>query len=448
MDSHIRNWLRKNPQVRTIRVAASDLNGQARGKRVPARFADKVLDGGTRFPLSVLNLDIWGEDIDDSPLVFEAGDADGLLWPTDRGFVPMPWLEAPSALLPLWMFRETGEPYEGDPRHALNTVVKRYKAHGLTPVVAMELEFFLIDDSTRNLQVPASPRSGKRRKAGEILSIRLIDQFDRFFTDLYDACEAMDIPADTVISEAGLGQFEMNLMHCDDALRAADDAWLFKMLVKGLARRHGFAASFMAKPYADYPGSGLHTHFSVLDAEGRNVFDNGGPEGTPMLHNAIAGCLNGMNDSTLLFAPHMNSYDRLVPDAHAPTGIAWAYENRTVAIRVPSGSAAARRVEHRVAGGDVNPYLTLAAILGAGLVGIEDGAMPPAPIKGNAYALDLPQVPTDWPSAVTAFEKSKVMPRIFNDELIRNLVLTKKQEIRYMDELTPTERVEIYLDTV
>jgi glutamine synthetase len=220
------------------------------------------------------------------------------------------------------------------------------------------------------------------------------------------------------------------------------------MLVKGLARRHGFAASFMAKPYPDYAGSGMHTHFSVLDEQGRNVFDNGGPEGTPMLHNAIAGCLNGMNDSTLLFAPHMNSYDRLVPDAHAPTGIAWAYENRTVAIRVPSGSPAARRVEHRVAGGDVNPYLTLAAILGAALVGIEDGATPPAPVKGNAYALDLPQVPADWPTAVAAFENSTVMPRIFHDELIRNLVQTKKQEIHYMDELTPNERVEIYLDTV
>jgi glutamine synthetase len=126
----------------------------------------------------------------------------------------------------------------------------------------------------------ASPRSGKRRKAAETLSIRALDAFDTFFTDLYDACEAMDIPADTTTSETGLGQFEVNLMHCDDALRAADDAWLFKMLVKGLARRHGFAASFMAKPYPEYSGSGLHTHFSVIDKKGDNVFDSGGPKGT------------------------------------------------------------------------------------------------------------------------------------------------------------------------
>jgi len=353
----MKNWLRKHQEVRTIRVAAADINGQPRGKRVPVRFADAVVENGTRFPMSVLNLDIWGEDIEDSPLVFESGDADGILKPTERGFMPMPWLDAPTALLPIWMFRENGKPYEGDPRHALAAVIDRYKARGLTPVCAMELEFYLIDDSGKTLQVPPSPRSGKRRKAAEIMSIRALDAFDTFFTDLYDACEAMDIPADTAISESGLGQFEINLMHTDDALRAADDAWLFKLLVKGLARRHGFAASFMAKPYADYSGNGLHTHFSIIDKEGTNVFDNGGTEGSPLLMNAVAGCLAAMHDSALIFAPHDNSYERLVPEAHAPNAICWAYENRTSAIRIPSGNPKARRIEHRVAGGDVNPYL-------------------------------------------------------------------------------------------
>ena len=444
----MKDWLRKHPLVRTIRVAAVDLNGQARGKRIPARFADRVVKDGTRFPMSVLNLDIWGEDIENSPLIFEAGDADGVLLPTERGFVPMPWLEAPTALLPLWMFRENGRPYEGDPRHALSGIVNRYKALGLSPVVAMELEFFLIDDSGKTLQVPPSPRSGKRRKAAETLALRALDAFDTFFTDLYDACEAMDIPADTAISEAGLGQFEINLMHGDDALRAADDAWLFKLLVKGLARRHGFAASFMAKPYPEYPGNGLHTHFSVLDAAGHNVFDNGTPEGSYMLHHAIGGCLAAMADSTLLFAPHANSYDRLVPEKHAPTGVCWAYENRTAAIRVPSGSATARRIEHRVSGGDINPYLMLAGVLGAALNGIEDKLAPPPAITGNAYALDLPQIPDTWEAAITTFEHSAIIGRIFPAELIRNLVLTKRQELHYMNELSPTEQVEVYLDTV
>ena len=445
----MKDWLRKHPEVRTIRVAAVDLNGQARGKRIPARFADKVVKDGTRFPFSVLNLDIWGEDIDDSPLVFDKGDADGILLPTERGFIPMPWLEAPTALLPIWMFRENGKPYEGDPRHALRAVVERYKERGLTPVAAIELEFFLIDDSGKTLQVPPSPRSGKRRKAAETLSIRALDAFDTFFTDLYDACEAMDIPADTSTSETGLGQFEVNLMHCDDALRAADDAWLFKMLVKGLARRHGFAASFMAKPYLEYSGSGLHTHFSVLDKSGDNIFDSGGTKGSAMMRNAIAGCLTSMRDSALILAPHENSFERLVPGKHAPTAISWGYENRTAAIRVHAGNPSARRIEHRVAGADVNPYLMLATILGAALIGIEDGLETPSPITGNAYAMDdLPQIPSTWEDAIEAFETSAIMPRILPKELIRNLVLTKKQELHYIAELTAEEKVELYLDTV
>ena len=441
-------WLRSHPDVRSIRVAASDLNGVPRGKRMPSRFADKAISGGTRFPLSVLNLDIRGEDIHDSPLVYAQGDADGVLMPTERGFVPMPWLNTPSALLPLWMYRDDGTVFDGDPRHALARVLERYTARGLKPVVAMELEFFLIDDSKKHLRVPASPRSGKRHKAGEILSIRLLDQFDEFFSQLYDACEAMDIPADTTISEAGLGQFEINLMHVDDPLKAADDAWLFKMLVKGLARQNGFAASFMAKPYDSYAGSGMHTHFSVLDADGRNIFDDGTDAGTDTLRHAIAGCLNAMADSTLIFAPHANSFERLVPNSHAPTGIAWAYENRTAAIRVPSGAPVARRIEHRVAGGDVNPYLSLAAILGAALNGIEDANEPPAPITGNAYARDLPQIPGAWDAALAKFENSDAIARIFSDSLIRNMVLTKRQEQSFVSELDDDARIALYLDTV
>ncbi len=442
------DWLREHPEVKTIRVAAADLNGQPRGKRIPARFADKLLTEGTKFPFSVLNMDIWGEDIENSPLVFQAGDPDGLLLPTERGFMPMPWLEAPTGLLPLWMFHADGQPYDGDPRQALARVVERYKAAGLTAVVATELEFFLIDDSGGQLRVPPSPRSGKRRTGAETLSLRALDAFDRFFTALYDACEAMDIPADTAISEAAPGQFEINLMHQADPLKAADDSWLFKLLVKGLARQYGFAGSFMAKPYELWNGSGMHMHFSVLDAQGRNIFDNGGDEGSEALRHAVAGCLAAMPGSTLLFAPHENSYDRLVPNAHAPTGIGWAYENRTSAIRIPSSGPKARRIEHRVAGGDVNPYLTVAAVLGAALNGIEDRAEPPAPIKGNAYEQGLAQLPATWAEAIDAFETCPQIRRIFPAHLIENLVMTKRQELHYMAELSDDETVELYLDTV
>ena len=442
------DWLREHPEVKTIRVAAADLNGVARGKRIPARFADKLLTEGTKFPFSELNMEIGGEDIEDSPLVFKAGDPDGVLMPTERGFMPMPWLQAPTGLLPLWMFHPDGRPYEGDPRHALARVVDRYKAAGLTPVVATELEFFLIDDSGKHLQVPPSPRSGKRRTGAETLSLRALDAFDTFFTDLYDACEAMDIPADTAISEAAPGQFEINLMHQPDPLKAADDAWLFKQLVKGLARRYGFAGSFMAKPYELFNGSGMHMHFSVLDRNGDNIFDDGTDEGSEVLRHAVQGCLAAMPGSTLLFAPHENSYDRLVPNAHAPTGIGWAYENRTSAIRIPSSGHKARRIEHRTPGGDVNPYLTVAAILGAALNGIEDKAEPPAPIRGNAYDQGLAQLPASWGDAIDCFEKSPEIRRIFPGHLIENYVMTKRQELHYMAELSDEETVELYLDNV
>ncbi|SDW27489.1 glutamine synthetase family protein [Litoreibacter albidus] len=442
------SWLRDNPTVRNIRAAVADLNGQARGKRMPARFGHKLTTDGSRMPMSVLNVDIWGDDIEDSPLVFASGDRDGVLMPTERGFVPMPWLVNPSALLPMWMFLEDGTPFHGDPRHALKSVVDRYAAKGLRPVVATELEFYLIDDSSDELQPPPAPRSGKRRLGGEVLSMRALDMFDDFFTELYDACEAMDIPAETAISEAGMGQYEINLVHTDDAMKAADDAWLFKILTRGLARKHGFAASFMAKPYAEHSGTGMHTHFSVLDADGNNIFDNGGDEGTPALRHAIAGCIEAMPASMLIFAPHGNSYERFTPGAHAPTGIAWAYENRTSAIRVPAGAHQARRIEHRVAGGDINPYLMLATVLGAALVGMEDEMQAPAPITGSAYDEELPQLPTTWEGAITAFETSELLHRILPRQLIRNYLMTKKQEAQYYLELTEVERIDLYLDTV
>jgi glutamine synthetase len=205
----------------------------------------------------------------------------------------------------------------------------------------------------------------------------------------------------------------------------------------------------MAKPYPEYSGSGLHTHFSLIDEAGRNVFDSGGIKGTATLRSAVAGCLNAMHDSTLIFAPHQNSFERLVPSKHAPTAICWGYENRTAAIRIPAGNPSARRIEHRVAGGDVNPYLMLAAILGAALDGITQAMEPPAPITGNAYAVEnLAEIPTTWEGAINALEQSKIVPRFIHPELIKNLINTKRQELRYIGELTDAERVELYLDTV
>ncbi|MEK6215836.1 MAG: glutamine synthetase family protein, partial [Boseongicola sp.] len=263
----------------------------------------------------------------------------------------------------------------------------------------------------------------------------------------YGACEAMGIPAETAISESGAGQYEINLSH-GPALKAADDAWLFKLLIKGLARKHGYAASFMAKPFPDAPGNGMHVHFSVVDANGVNVFNNGGETGSDELLYAVGGCLAAMKDQTLVFAPHGNSYERLVPGAHAPTGIGWAYENRTAAIRIPGGPPAARRIEHRVAGGDINPYLMLAAVLGAAITGIEDKMVPAQPIKGNAYARQSDRIPAEWAEAIDMFADSAIMRRVFSEQLIQNYVMTKRQELNRFADLNPEERIELYLDSV
>ena len=434
--------------LHTFRVAASDLNGQMRGKRVPPSYASKLDKGAVRMPFSALNVDLWGADIEGSPLVFESGDADGVLRPTERGPVPMPWLNTATALVPMCLYDDDGAPFAGDPRHALSAILNRYAQRGWTVIAATELEFTLLDSSAAQPRPPQNPLTGRRLSDEAVLSMAEMDAFDGFFTDLYDGCTAMGIPAQTAISESGIGQFEINLNH-QDALRCADDTWLFKALTRGLARKHGFTATFMAKPYLADAGNGMHVHFSVLDAQGRNVFDNGGPEGTDTLHAAIAGCLAAMPGSTLIFAPHGNSLARLVPGAHAPTGASWAYENRTAALRIPGGAPIARRIEHRVAGGDINPYLMLASVLGAALLGIEDGLTPPAPITGNAYEVDgLPQMAADLPSAIAAWESDPLIARIFPAELIRNMAMTKRQEIARFADIPPDEHWISYLEAV
>ena len=427
--------------ARTFQCGAADLNGQLRGKRLPTDMADKVAASGIRFPLSVFNLDIWGEDIENSPLVFETGDADGKILPTERGALPLPWLAEPTTLIPLWGFNEDGTPFAGCPRQALKSIVDRFAAHGLTPVAANEMEFYLTDDSGPLTPIATEP-------GGQIMSLRALDRLDPFFAELYDSCAAMGIAAEATTSESGSGQFEVTIQHSNDAMKAADDAWFFKLLVQGLARKHGMAGTFMAKPFTEDAGNGMHTHVSLLDEGGNNVFADGTKTGTPLLENAVAGCLTALEDLTLIFAPHARSYARMVPGAHAPTGICWGHDNRTVAVRIPGGDPKAKRIEHRLAGGDVNPYLSLTAILGSMLVGIEEALSPPAPITGNAYDQPLDQVHSDWGTAIVAFESSENVAKIFNPKLISYLTATKRQEILRFPSLSADDQLRSYLDRV
>ena len=335
------SWLDTNPQITHLRTACFDLNGLLRGKIVPRSQLGKILSGGIRMPLSTVNLDIWGRDIDGSKWVFASGDADGACRWTGRGPLPVNWMRRATALLPLSLTHDDCTPFEGDPRNVLDSILGRLAALNITPVSAFELKFYLVDpnagENTPQGFAPA-PGASAHRLHDSALALGELDSYDSFVNDIYDACRQQNIAIDTFVSKPGIAQFEVNLLHSEDALRAADDAALFKHLAKGVAGQHGLVACFMAKPFPDQPGSGMHVHISLLNADGHNIFDDQTDQGSDYLRNAIAGALLLLPESMLVFAPHQNSYRRFRTESHAPNISSWGYENRTAAIRIPYGA--------------------------------------------------------------------------------------------------------------
>ncbi|WP_155095323.1 glutamine synthetase family protein [Paracoccus aestuariivivens] len=429
-------------------AAHCDLNGVFRGKRLPLSAADKLASGGIRMPMSSIGVDIWGTDVIGNSLTFDQGDLDGIVEPTGRGPLPLAFGATPALFTPMWMRKEDGQPFFGDPRRTLAAVLDQFAAHGLTPVVATEVEFYLVDPAARSAQPMAVPDVKHTDCSDTIYSMQELADVDAFLNEVYRIAADCGVAVDGATSESGPGQFEFNLMHGPDALKVADDTVLFKQIVRSAARRHGFAASFMAKPYADHSGSGLHVHFSLIDAQGRNIFDDGTREGTDAMRHAVAGVLAAMHDSTLIFAPHQNSYRRLRPGTLAPTTVAWGYENRTAALRIPGGPSVARRIEHRVSGADANPYLVIAAILAAALDGIATAAEPPAPLAGNVHDSDAPHIPADWRSALSVFETSPLIARLFHPEFIAMFTACKRQELDVFDREITALEYHSYLHTV
>jgi len=420
-----------------IRAAVCDLNGIWRGKLMPAAQLEKVLGGSLRMPYSVPAIDIFGEDVANSPLVFSSGDADCLCLPTNRGAMPELWQSGAAQFVPVVMADEDGTPSAIDPRQILAAVAGKLTARGLTPVMAVEMEFYLVKPN------PTPPQA-----EAQMLAIDHTDEHAAFFEAVYAACKAYGIPADAAISEGGAGQFEINLLHGTDPLEAADNAVFFKRIVKGVAKVHGLSASFMPKPYLNQSGSGLHVHFSLLDEAGNNVFDDSTEAGSETLRHCVHGLLHLMPASTLILAPHLNSYRRLTPNSHAPTGIGWGYENRTSAIRIPGGSPKARRIEHRVAGADANPYLLLAVLLAGVLEGLDAKQEPVAPTAGNAYEADLPQLPADWGAAIAAFEESAALKAHLNPQFCAVFTAMKRQEFNRFAHRMSDFEVVTYLTTV
>ncbi|MCY4543067.1 MAG: glutamine synthetase family protein [Rhodobacteraceae bacterium] len=426
--------------VSSYRLAVCDLNGTLRGKRFPPSMLGKVLEHGARMPASILACDIWGEDYAFNEHLRISGDGDSICLPTGRAPLPVGWTAEPTIVVPAWMANEDGTPFAGDPRHGLAAVVKRLSDRGWHPAVAFELEFYLVRPGGTRPTPIASPVTGTPLDSDTILSIDELDDLEALFADMHAACERQDIKVETTTSENGPGQFEMNLEYSHDPLKAADDAVFFKRLARGIARRHNCVATFMAKPYGRQSGSSMHVHFSLCDQRGRNLFDDGSAAGSPLMHRAVAGILDGIQDSLLTYAPHMNSYRRPQTGSLAPTHASWGYENRTTAVRIPGGDGRARRIEFRVPGADANPYLALAAMLGCALDGMERKLQPPPAAQGYAYDRDLPPIGYEWARAIDDFSNSGKMAGIFSPSLMDMYSTCKRYELeRFRKEVSGFE---------
>ena len=438
-------FLRAHPEITTIEALLPDCNGIMRGKWLPRHKLGKIFDGELKLPKTALSLDIWGRDVEE--LVFASGDADGICRPVEGSLLPTPWsVDGQHGQVMLSMFDADGSPYLGDPRHVLKQVLSRYQEAGWRPVVAAELEFSLVtwDDSIPQHTCP-SPAGGSP-VGGNTYGLDVLNHHQGMMEDLRLACEVQDLPFDGVVKESAPSQYEINMQHVDNPVLAAKQIMMMKRLIKGVAAKHGLIASFMAKPFEIEAGNGMHVHCSVLDEDGVNIFDDGTELGTPKLHNAIAGCLLNMADSIAVFAPSYNAYRRFQPGCHAPTFPSWGYENRTVAVRVPAGSHAARRLEHRVAGADANPYLLFAVLLAAMFDGIEQNLSPGNPISGDGYSQEEATLPVYMPDAVKLFSESDFIRSALGPELQRIFTLTKEQEIAEFRRRISTLEYQSYLE--
>lgn len=447
-----RAYLSAYPGTELIDAFFFDLNGIPRGKRLPVAALDKLYDDGLCLPASTVALDVWGLEVLDSGLVFETGDRDWLFRPVPGSLRPVPWAETPTAQVLLQMEPGVGGACEfGDPRNVLAQMVRRFSELGLTPVVAVEFEFRLLDAAPGEdgrPQLPRLPQSGLRLAGSQLLGLDELDELSPVFDDIRQACKVQGVETETLIAEQAEAHYEINLVHRPDAMQAADQAMLFKRTVRQVAAKHGMIGCFMAKPFGDEPGNGMHVHFSLLDERGRNVFDDGSDIGSPELRQAVAGLLALMNDSTAIFAPHANSYRRFQMHAHVPMAPSWGYDNRTVAVRVPLSKEGSTHIEHRVAGADANPYLVVAAILAAAHYGMSQRLEPPAPTAGDAYAQYEPSLPASWEEAGTRFERAQVLRQYLGDDFMKLFAALKRQEMETLKRRVTLEEYAAYLRTV
>ncbi len=428
-------FLAAHPDIEAIDIVLVDVNGVGRGKIIRRHELEGFYKNGRHLPISILGLDITGEDVHETGLIWDSGDGDLRAWPIPGTLVPLHGTNPRRAQVLMSMYGLDGAPMTSDPRHALKRQVEALAARGLHPAGAFELEFFLLANE-RDMDGGVRPASavvdGRRSGKTEVYSVDHLHGMEPLFSDIYAAAREQGIPAETVISEYAPGQYELTLNYRADILRAADDLIMLKRLVRAQARRHGVTACFMAKPIEAYAGSGMHLHVSLRDGEGRNVFSEA-EEGrwAPRLSNAIGGLAATMGESMLVFAPHANSWRRFVAQSYAPVAPTWGVNNRSVALRVPAGDARNRRIEHRPSGVDANPYLVAATVLAGIAKGLDEALDPGPETTGNGYeaATDArAAMPGDWRSAIEAAKASAFLKDALGEDLHRTFTAIKHAE--------------------
>jgi glutamine synthetase len=430
----IQAWLTEHA-IEDVEAFVPDMAGAARGKVLPA---EKFGTGELKLPEGIFAQTVSGDYAENKDNV---EDRDMLLQADPNTIRPVPWATDPTASVFLNCAHRDGSPVETSPRYVLQNVLRLYEEKGWFPVVAPEVEFYLINPhSDANLEVePPEGRLGWTETSKQPYSIDTMNDFDPFINDVYAYCEAQDIKIDTMSQEMGPAQFEINFLH-GNAVELADQVFLFKRTVREVAIKHEMHATFLARPMSDEAGSALHIHQSIVDREGNNIFSNEDGRPSDLFMHYIGGLQRYMPEALLIFAPYANSYRRFLSYWASPVNLGWAVDNRTVGLRVPDAKSEARRVENRLAGSDVNPYLAIAGTLACGYLGMMEGTQPDEPIEGSAY--DLPfSLHRYLYEAIDAFESSNAMRSTLGDKFVTLYTLVKKKECHEFQEIvTPWER--------
>ncbi len=428
----LESFLKMHPDVQFMDVFVPDINGVPRGKRIQPEEFSKVFGNGTNFCAANVVMNMKGESSENIVYGTHDGDPDVRSVAVEGSLAAVPWANQPTAQCIMELTEFDGTPFVLDPRGVLRTALRPLYEMGLHPVMATELEFYLVeqDGSRFKPRLPIIPGTKLPQSGVQYANFDDLDDVEPFLVDLVEICKIQNIPAGAALSEYSPGQFEVNLAHVDDPIRACDHATLLKRAVKAAARKNGMAATFMAKPFAEYAGSGLHLHISLLDKTGNNVFSGKSKDGdfSDRLRHAVGGLSKTMAESMAVFAPNANSYRRYAPGFYAPASPNWGPNHRDVALRIPVSSQKNRRVEHRVAGADANPYLVVAAVMAGIHHGLENQCTP-GPMTPEKSDLEYEvTLPVRWAYALDAFEAGNILPRYFGEEYHRVFSTCRREE--------------------